>query len=194
MYLINIKQDEEVIMQKSMTILLCIVLVISLQIWQADAVSAQEIKGKAFECNIAGTWRAGVGNGFTTWIPTDPTGRRFSVRVDHAIPEDPTLFGVFPTAKALTQFIGAGVKISQNLYKWTITQIAVDENGIPLGELELSGETKFINCDTRVFSDRYRLLNSEGEEIFPGFCGFETGYSYRYEIIPPCDELPPFPE
>ena len=38
----------------------------------------------------------------------------------------------------------------------------------------------------------FRFLNAEGEEIFPGYCGLETGYSYRYEIAPHCDELFPF--
>ena len=194
-------------MRRSIVVLLCIGMLISWQIWQGDIVCAKEKmekpKGKAFECSIAGTWRRGTGDGFSTFIPIDAEGRRFSVMIDGPIPEDPTLFEVFPKAKALSQSRGIAVKASRNLYKFTVTQIAVDidEDGtvIPLGEFEVSGLTKLIDCNKRVVSYSFRFLNTKGEDVFQdagGYCGLEaeTTYEKRYEIVRPCDKLLPFIE
>lgn len=179
-------------MRKSITFLLCIGLLIGWHSYQGDVVSAQEIKGKAFECSIAGTWRSPSGDAFSTFIPTDPTGRRFSLMLDSPLPQNPTLYGVFPNGKALTPVRGVAVKVSPNIYQHTVTQVAVDENGNVLGELEVTGYQKLIDCDTREVFNNYRFLKPDGTEVFPGYCEPESYYSYRYEIVPPCGELPPF--
>ena len=183
-------------MRKILTVLLCLGALISWQIWQGDIVFAKDKikmpKGKAFECSIAGTWLAAAGDGFATFIPTDPTGRRFSLMVDNPLPQNPTLYGVFPTAKALTPVRGVAVKVSPNIYQHTVSQIAVDDSGIPLGELEVTGYTKLIDCDTREVFNNYRFLDADGKELWEGYCEPESYYSYRYEIVSPCGELPPF--
>ena len=189
-------------MRKFINVLLCFGVLIPWQLCQVGVVNAKDKydekhKGKAFECSIAGTWRIGTGDGFMTVIPTDPTGRKFSIFVDGPKPEDPSLYGVFQNATASTQTRGIAVKVAQNLYKYTLTQIAVevvDGEVIPLGEFEVTGETKFVNCDKRVSSYSFRWLYPDGEEVFPEYCGFATGVNYRYEIVPPCGELLPFPE
>jgi hypothetical protein len=150
----------------------------------------EKAKGKAFECSIAGTWRVGD-TGFTNFVPLDPTGRKFSILTDGPLPEDPTVFGFFPKATALTPTRGMAVKVSRNLFKFTVTQIAVDEYGDKLGEFEVSGDTKFIDCDQRVLSYSFKIADAEGEEIY---CGVGTGSAERFKIVPPCDELLPFSE
>ena len=190
-------------MRKILTVLLCLGALISWQICQETVVDAKEkmknYSGKAFECSIAGTWSTGQGDGFMTIVPLDPTGRRFSVMIDGPIPEDPSLYGVFEYAKAVTQMRGVAVKVSNNLYNFTLTQIAVDvdeDTGdtIVLGKFQLSGKTKFIDCNTRVSSYSFKFLDPDGNEVFPEYCGYATGIQYRYDIVPHCDDLLPFPE
>ena len=179
-------------MRKFVTVLLCIGVVISWQLCQNDLAIA---KGKKdHKCSIAGTWEIETTNGFVTVIPTDKSGRNFSFMFHVPIPEDPIIFGVFPGATAVTPFIGAAVKVSPNLYNYSATQFAVDQDGNKLGSIEISGKTKLIDCDTRANSFAFRFLDAKGNEVFPDYCGFETSYFYRYEVVPPCGELLPLPE
>ena len=96
-------------MRKAITVLLCVGMLFSLQIWRSDGLDAKEYKKKskekAVECSIAGTWR--TNDGFATFIPLDYTGRRFSLLSDNPVPEDPTVFGFFPMQPLLLRSVGS---------------------------------------------------------------------------------------
>ena len=179
-------------MKKILAVLLCLGMLISWQFFQGDDARAKENKvkpnGKAFECSIAGTWRAEGGDGFSTFIPLDPTGRRFTVFLDTPLPHlnlESTMYQ--------TQYRGMAVKVSPNLYKYSVTQIVVDyknpDEPVKAYEVEVSGFTKVINCDTRLLNYTVKVIPEGGNS----FC-YESGTDIveRYEIGSPCPDLPPF--
>ena len=178
-------------MRKFITFFICVGILFSFAICHVDIVNA---KNNSSKCNLAGTWR--VGDGFATFVPLDPTGRRFSVLVDSPLPEDPPFMDIhYPEAAAISPTRGIAIKVSNNLYKFTLSKIILDEGRNIIGEVELSGKTKFIDCDYRVLVYRVKFL-----KLFDGFwsqigCSVPiTAYTERYEIDEPCDELPDFPQ
>ena len=180
-------------MRKFAVASICVSLLISWQIWQGDSGNAggysKKHKDKKFKCDLAGTWRAG--SSFNTIVPLDSKGHKFAFVAGDPIPQDATIFGYYPTAVALTPTHGIFVKKSRNLFGVTVSQIPVDEMGNKLGELVVSGKTKFIDCDHRVSTITIQLLDANGEEIL---CFPDTGQVERYKLAPPCPGLLRFPE
>lgn len=183
-------------MRKFLTVLLCIGMLISWQIFQGDDAKAQENMGKpngnAFECSIAGTWlTVGIGKNVVTIIPLDPTGRRFTTISEEFVPEDPTLDGFFPEAVHVTGIRGDLVKTSKNTYDFSQYEFGSDENDVLLYTVVISGSTKFIDCDRRVTAFSIDLILPDGSS----FCvDTGTSQSKRIKIVPPCTDLPDFPE
>ena len=173
-------------MRKFITFFICFGILFSFWICQVDIVNA---KNNCSKCNLAGTWR--VGDGFATFIPLDPTGRSFSVLVDSPLPEAPPFIGLYNGAAAISPTRGIAIKVSNNLYKFTLSKIILDEGRNIIGEVELSGKTKFIDCDYRVLVYRVEFFDGEGNSF--SCSGPITAYTERYEIDEPCDELPDFP-
>jgi len=146
-------------MRKYIIFFMVIGALISLLIFPVDFVSA---KKKSPACNLSGTWR--INNGFATFIPLDPNGKKFSVTVDAPIPENPTFGGRYLYATAVTPTRGVAFRVSRNLYKFTLSKIVWDGQTI-LGEVELSGQTKFIDCNHRVLVYTIRFLDDFGDEF-----------------------------
>lgn len=174
-------------MRKFTTFFICVGILFSFWICQVDIVNAKNHYSK---CNLAGTWR--VGDGFATFVPLDSAGRRFSVLVDSPLPESPPFIGSFPEAAAISPTRGIAIKVSNNLYKFTLSKIILDEDRYIIGEVKLSGKTKFIDCDYRVLVYTVELFDGEGDYI--NCLGPITAYTERYEIDEPCVELPDFPQ
>lgn len=171
-------------MRKFITFFICVGILFSFWICQVDIVNA---KNNCSKCNLAGTWR--VGDGFATFIPLDPTGRSFSVLVDSPLPENPPFMGHYPNWAAISPTRGIAIKVSNNLYKFTLSKIILDGDRKIIGEVELSGKTKFIDCDYRVLVYTVKLFKEDGSIECLGPIPADTE---RYEIDEPCDELPDF--
>ena len=187
-------------MRKYIIFFIFIGLMISWSVCQVDIVDA---KNKSFKCNLAGTWR--VNDGFATFIPLDSKGRNFSVLVDAPLPEDPTFFGFYDgvdpdSGEVILEDVGVAIsptrgmakKVYKNLYKFTLTKNILNVDGDKIGEVELSGETKFIDCDYRVLRYRVKLLDADGGLII--CLSPPVTYTNRYEFDEPCGDFPDFPE
>jgi len=193
--LLNLKNCilKGVFMRKYITFFLIFGILISWSIGQVDIVNA---KNKSSKCNLAGTWR--VNDGFATFIPLDPTGRNFSVLVDAPLPEDPTFLGFFDgvdpadVGASISPTRGIAKKVSNNLYKFTLTKNILNVYGDKIGGVELSGETKFIDCDYRVLRYRVKLFDADGGLII--CLSPPVTYTNRYEFDEPCGDFPDFPE
>jgi hypothetical protein len=190
-------------MRKLMIVLLCVGVLVSWQLWQGDIVSAGEkwgqSAGKAFECSPVGMWRVKMdaappsdNDVIQTIIPLDPTGKRFAVSTE-IIKWNVTLGGFFPLAVHITNPRGIAVKVSPDTYESTTYAFATDANGDMVYYLVMSGVSMWVDCDNSVTVLAYEVFFPDGTSFG---CAPETATleAERLKLVPPCMELPPFPD
>ena len=110
-------------MRKTMIVLMCIGILVSWQICQSDLANAGS---KGPQCSLAGTWMWELVESFppgaeenydpilVTFIPLDPTGKRFAIIPDSPEPKVPD--GVIRSRRLLINLgrLSGSVKISSN--------------------------------------------------------------------------------
>jgi hypothetical protein len=127
----------------------------------------------------------------STWIPLDPTGKRFAL-TSEIIKWNVTLGGLFPHAVHVTKPRGIAVKVSRDTYESTSYAFATDANGDMVYYLVISGVTIFVDCDHAVSVGAYEVFLPDGTSLG---CAPETVIleAERMSVVPPCIDLPPFP-
>jgi hypothetical protein len=103
-------------------------------------------------CPLQGGWMAEVDIGATFFVTysSGATTRGGPLMVEW-IAGDPTLFGNFPAAVALTQGVGAWQYAEQGTYRYTWISYGVDVAGMPLYSWKGSGTGTIQGCDTVEF-------------------------------------------
>jgi hypothetical protein len=193
-------------MRKLMIVLLCVGVLVSWQLWQGDIVSAGknwgQSRGKAFKCSPAGMWRMKMdaeppsdNETFNTVVPLDPTGKRFAV-TSEIIKWNVTLGVAFPAAVHITNPGGIMVKVSRDTYEFTSYAVATDAAGVMVYEMVISGVIMLVDCDLAVSVSAFEIFPADVPPFYgEPFCGgTATVKMERLKLVPPCIDLPPFPD
>lgn len=191
-------------MRKLMIVLLCVGVLVSWQLWQGDIVSAgknwRHSGDKAFRCSMAGMWRVKMDadppsdNDFiSTFIPLDPTGKRFAVTSDIIkwnVKLEPLPY--FQDAVHVTNPRGIAVKVSRDTYEGTSYVYATDVDGNMVYYLVISSVITLVDCDNAVAVAAYEIFLPDGTSFG---CAPEPVIleAERMGMVPPCLELPAFP-
>ena len=172
---------------------LLITAVLTLQIILVGSVFAEiewnepKFSGKAFQCSIAGLWEAPIG--LATVVPLDATGKRFSITFD--APTHPIGEILGPGVKFSSLARGVINKIGANLYDFSLRRFVILNTSSPT-VLKTRGLTKFLDCNTRVYTCKTTVFDAGGNELY---CISTSGHLFRMEPQEPCDGfLPDFPE